>query len=57
MEMDAVEAADSCIDLSLDKAINGGEEDERPAVARAVLWLRGMLAKDALKMTDTATVS
>lgn len=35
----------------------GGEEDERPAVARAVLWLRGMLAKDALKMAATETVS
>ncbi len=34
-----------------------GEEDERTAVARAVLWLRGMLAKDALKMAATATVS
>jgi sugar phosphate isomerase/epimerase len=26
-----------------------GEEDEREAVARAVTWLRGILAKDALK--------
>lgn len=32
-----------------------GEEDERDAVARAVAWLRGILAKDALKAAATET--
>jgi sugar phosphate isomerase/epimerase len=31
-----------------------GEEAERPAVARAVSWLRGMVAKDALKAAVTS---
>jgi sugar phosphate isomerase/epimerase len=32
----------------------GGEEAERPAVARAVAWLRGMVAKDTLKAAVTS---
>lgn len=36
--------------LSLEYA---GEEDERDAVTRAVAWLRGILAKDALKAAAT----